>query len=240
MVPIISIVGRSDSGKTTLLERLIPELNRRGYRVGTVKHNVHGFDMDRPGKDTHRLKLAGARAVAISSPQKIAFVRDVDRELEIKDLVLHYLDDVDLVLTEGYKSGTCPKIEICKKDPSEGPLCREKGDGLFALIAEEPQYESVPHFRYEDVEGLADLLEERFLRQRRRDVLTLTVNGRYIPLKGFMQEYIRGILHGVVAGLKGGEGARTAMMRVCFEGDLFQGDAAEGGEGKRESGGGES
>ena len=68
MPPVVSFVGKPDSGKTTLLEKLIPELNRRGYRVGTIKHHVHQFEMDKPGKDTFRHKQAGARVVALSSP----------------------------------------------------------------------------------------------------------------------------------------------------------------------------
>ena len=75
MIPIISIVGKSDSGKTTLIEKIIPELNKRGYRVATVKHDVHGFDIDIEGKDSWRHKNSGAHTVVISSPQKIAMIR---------------------------------------------------------------------------------------------------------------------------------------------------------------------
>ena len=83
MIPIVSIVGKSDSGKTTLIEKLLPELGRRGYRVATVKHDVHGFEVDREGKDSWRHKKAGAHTVVISSPLKVAVIRDVDHDAEL-------------------------------------------------------------------------------------------------------------------------------------------------------------
>ncbi len=79
-VPIISIVSKKNCGKTTLLEKLIPELKQRGYRVGTIKHDVHGFNIDHEGKDTFRHKSAGADIVAISCPWKISIIMDVAEE----------------------------------------------------------------------------------------------------------------------------------------------------------------
>ncbi len=87
MPPIISIISKKRSGKTTLLEKLIPELKQRGYRVGVVKHDTHGFDIDHEGKDTYRHKAAGAEAVLISSPWKISLIQDVPEELSLDQLV---------------------------------------------------------------------------------------------------------------------------------------------------------
>ena len=84
--PIVSVVGYSGSGKTTFIVKLVPELTRRGIRVGTIKHDVHGFEMDREGKDSYRHKKAGARISVISSPQKVGMVRDVDRERTVAEL----------------------------------------------------------------------------------------------------------------------------------------------------------
>ncbi|MDP2972779.1 MAG: molybdopterin-guanine dinucleotide biosynthesis protein B, partial [Deltaproteobacteria bacterium] len=86
MIPIISIVGKSDSGKTTFIEKLLPELVRRGYRVATVKHDVHGFEVDREGKDSWRHKQAGAHTVIISSPTKVALIRDVEKDLRLDEI----------------------------------------------------------------------------------------------------------------------------------------------------------
>src|SRR3989304_10168370 len=100
MIPIISIVGKSDVGKTTLIEKLIPELKNRGYRVATIKHDVHGFDMDIEGKDSWRHKKAGADTVIISSPAKVGIVKDVERDLMLEELRGRYIQNVDIIISE--------------------------------------------------------------------------------------------------------------------------------------------
>ena len=119
MIPIISIVGKSDSGKTTLLEKLVPELTRRGYRIATIKHDVHGFEVDQEGKDSWRHKQAGAHTVVISSPNKIALIRDVEKDLNLEEIRERLIQDVDLILSEGYKKDVQPKIEVFRKGKYE-------------------------------------------------------------------------------------------------------------------------
>lgn len=119
--PVISIVSKKRSGKTTLLEKLIPELKRRGYRVGTVKHDTHGFDIDHEGKDTWRHKQAGAEAVVISSPWKISVIKDVAEEAGLGQIVATQLSDMDIVLTEGYKSAGMPQVEVSSAPPTSAP-----------------------------------------------------------------------------------------------------------------------
>src|SRR5512147_944366 len=116
MIPIISIVGKSDSGKTTLIEKLVPELTRRGYRVATIKHDVHGFEVDREGKDSWRHKQAGAHTVIISSPEKLAIIRDVDHDADLAELRDRYVQDVDIILSEGFKRNQQPKIEVFRRE----------------------------------------------------------------------------------------------------------------------------
>ncbi|MGB9826747.1 MAG: molybdopterin-guanine dinucleotide biosynthesis protein B, partial [Desulfofundulus sp.] len=105
--PGICIVGTSNAGKTTFLEKLIAEFERRGYRVGTIKHHHGDFEIDKPGKDTWRHARAGARAVCISAPRKIAVVRRVEEELSLEQ-ILPLLGPVDIVLAEGYKKADWP------------------------------------------------------------------------------------------------------------------------------------
>jgi len=162
MPPIVSIVGNSDAGKTTLLEKLIAEITARGYRVGTVKHDVHGFDIDHEGKDSWRHKRAGANTVVISSPRKVAVVKDADTEETLDSLASKYFQDVDLILTEGYKKEDTPKIEIFRSLVHKTPLFR--GDErLVALVSDTSLDLDVPCFDLEDTAGLADFVEERFL-----------------------------------------------------------------------------
>jgi molybdopterin-guanine dinucleotide biosynthesis protein B len=158
--PIISIVGFSGSGKTTLLEKLIPELTRRGIRVGTIKHHLHDFEMDRPGKDSWRHKQAGAAVTIISTPSQIGMSMDVDHDHKPQELV-PFFDGVDIILTEGYKRENNAKLEIFRPEVHEEPLLQ--GDAhLMALISDAPVDIGVPRFLTDDVEGLADFLISRF------------------------------------------------------------------------------
>ena len=115
MIPIVSIVGKSDSGKTTLIEKIVPELVRRGYRVTTVKHDLHGFEIDKEGKDSWRHKQAGAQGVIISSPQKVALIRDVDKDMSLEELRDSFGGDADLILSEGYKKDVQPKAILYRQ-----------------------------------------------------------------------------------------------------------------------------
>ena len=160
MVPVISIVGRSNCGKTTYLEKLIRELKRRGYKVATVKHDVHGFDIDKPGKDTWRHAEAGADIVCISSPWKMAMIKKVDQELRL-DEVVEYIDGVDIIFTEGYKREGKRRIEVFRKEACDAPLCLP-GE-VLAVASDTTIYEDVPHFDVNDAAPMADFLVQNIL-----------------------------------------------------------------------------
>lgn len=160
MPPIVSIVGKSDSGKTTVIEKLIPELNKRGLRVGTIKHDVHGFEIDYPGKDSWRHKEAGSVTTIISSPQRIGMVMEVDHDYSLDELT-PFLSGVDIILTEGYKRENKPKVEIFRPEVHKEPL--SIGDeNLIALITDSDFDLGVPRFATEDVKGLASFLISHF------------------------------------------------------------------------------
>ena len=165
-VPVISMVGKSGVGKTTALERVIRELKRRGYRVGTVKHDTHDFEVDVPGKDSWRHAQAGSDAVAVSGPHKMALIRQVDREMSL-DEVVELMAGVDLVLTEGYKRGDKPKIEVARQERGIELLCQP--EELIGIMADYPVELPVPQFALDDAAGVVDLLETLYLRGRVRD-----------------------------------------------------------------------
>lgn len=160
MPPVLSIVGKSDSGKTTLIEKLIPELKRRGYCVGVVKHAHHGFEMDRKGKDSYRHRKAGAAAVMIASPGQIAMIKDSpDDSL---DHLVAYFADVDLLITEGFKQDRAPKIEIFRSQRHRHPACLED-DTLIAMVSDTPFDLERPCFGPDDIEAIADFIVSVFL-----------------------------------------------------------------------------
>ncbi|MBU5613866.1 molybdopterin-guanine dinucleotide biosynthesis protein B [Geomonas azotofigens] len=166
--PVVSIVAKSGTGKTTLLEKLIAELKRRGYRVGAVKHDAHEFDIDRPGKDSWRLTQAGADTMLVSSAAKVAMVRQnpACREPSLQDLVASYCHDLDIVLTEGFKKSGFPKIEVHRKERSAALLCRgeEHDPTLIAVASDQPWALDVPVFDIDDAGGICSFLEREFLR----------------------------------------------------------------------------
>ena len=158
--PLICIVGYSGSGKTTLTVNLITCLKRRGFQVGTIKHDVHGFQMDHPGKDSYRHKAAGASATIISSPKQIAMVADVDHDHAPEEL-LPMFAHLDIVLVEGFKRAPLPKIEVYRPETGKGAAC--KGDPhLLAVVCDTPLDWGVRRFSTSDAEILADFIVTHF------------------------------------------------------------------------------
>ena len=158
--PIISVVGYSGAGKTTLMEKLIGELTRRGYRVGSIKHDVHGFEMDKPGKDSWRHKQAGACTTLISSPYQIGMVTDVDRD-HTPDELRKFFNNIDVILTEGYKKQRRPKVEIFRSEIHDEPLC-SNDDNVIAIMSDIPIDLKVRRFALEGITDLVDFLVEKF------------------------------------------------------------------------------
>jgi molybdopterin-guanine dinucleotide biosynthesis protein B len=161
-IPVVSVVGKSDSGKTTLMEGLIRALATRGWRVATVKHHIHDFDIDIPGKDSWRHARAGAAVTMISAPDKFGVVRKVDRERTLDELVEAAGAEVDILLTEGFKRAGDVRVEVSRAARSDELICTP--DQLFALVTDAAHdVGDVPVFGLEDADGLAALIERTFL-----------------------------------------------------------------------------
>jgi molybdopterin-guanine dinucleotide biosynthesis protein MobB len=123
MLPVVSIVGKTGVGKTALMEKLIAEFKKRGYRVAAVKHSRGKVDVDKPGKDSWKFAEAGSDAVILSSPDKLALIRNTNHDSRI-DEILHVIgSDFDLVLVEGFRKGKAPKIEVYRKELGGGIYC---------------------------------------------------------------------------------------------------------------------
>lgn len=162
---VVSFVAKSGTGKTTLLEKVIAHLKERGYRLGVIKHDAHRFDIDHPGKDSYRLTAAGADTMLISSPEKLAIVKKHAAAPSLEELLATYFNDVDLVITEGFKNGSMPKIEINRQERSTTLLCRgEEHDPTLVAVASDAKLElDVPVLDLNDAEAVADFVEKRFL-----------------------------------------------------------------------------
>ncbi len=155
---VVSVVGRSNSGKTTLLEKLIVELKKRGYTVAAVKHSGSDFQLDHPGKDSWRLTEAGSDAVLLVSPHRLALMQRVSHPPTFEEVVDFLGNKFDFVIIEGFKESSIPKIEVHRKEL--GGLISSP-DKLFAVVTDEQLDIPVPQFSNRDGVALADLLEKR-------------------------------------------------------------------------------
>lgn len=161
--PVVSFVGRSGSGKTTFLEQLVPAMQQRGYRVGCIKHDTHQFEVDYPGKDSWRLRQAGSEWVALASDSQVALMGRVEQPPSLDEMIACFPQTVDLVLTEGYRQANKPRIELVRMARSTTPLV-PPGE-LVALVTDGAFDVPCPTFALDDIAGVADLIEQRFLRK---------------------------------------------------------------------------
>jgi molybdopterin-guanine dinucleotide biosynthesis protein B len=189
MPPIVSIVGYSQSGKTTLIERLLPELQRRGRRVATVKHTGGEFDMDRPGKDTWRYAEAGSAAVAILGPQRSAILKRHERNYSFDEVIAAVSRACDLVLLEGWHSGPA------------------------AVVSEEPIETDCRQFRPDEISSIANLVEQQ-ITDDGDERTVLEVNGERISLGPFTEDILANTIRGLVSSLKGIGEIKTISVSI--------------------------
>jgi len=200
MCPIVSIVGKTGVGKTTLIEKLLAEFKERGYRIATVKHSPGGIDIDKPGKDSWKFTQAGSDIVIISSPDKLAFIKSTDHDPSIEEILRLIGSEVDLALVEGFRKGKAPKIEVHRKELGEDLLCA--GKELSAIVTDEPLDMTLPQFSPGDTKAIADFIEKNFIFQDKGDTC-LFINGRQVFIKPFVKDIIAKALLAMVSTLKG-------------------------------------
>lgn len=154
-------VGHSNAGKTTFVERLIPELTQRNQQVATIKHAHHAVQLDTEGKDSWRYKKAGAALSMLVTTQALQLVADAVDRREPQELAKRFLGEADIVLAEGFSQAAGPKIEVLRRATGKPPRCTPE-DGLIALVTDcDDIYPSLPHFALDDVAGVADFLLAR-------------------------------------------------------------------------------
>lgn len=165
VIPIIGFTGRANSGKTTLIEKVIAVFKKQGLRVAVIKHAHHPFDFDVPGKDTYRHKKAGADSVIVASRERIAMVKDSPGEYSLEDIISRYVGDADLIIVEGFKTAQIPKIEVYTRTSGEAPLC-VSGDRLYIAVATDDDLDvPVPKFRRDEADAIAGFISTHILKR---------------------------------------------------------------------------
>lgn len=197
MPPVVCIVGRPKSGKTTIIEKLIPELKKRGYSVATIKHTTHDFEADVEGKDSWKHAQAGSDCTLLSSANKISMTRKVERDLTPSELSRFISNDYDIILAEGFKKSEELKIEVNRSGGE--PVCRP--EDLLALITDESSISDIPKYSSDDVEGLATFIEEKALKKKEK--IAIFADGKPVPLKPFIVNLYHKMISDMISPLKG-------------------------------------
>jgi molybdopterin-guanine dinucleotide biosynthesis protein B len=176
MRSIISFVGKSSSGKTTLLEKVISELKKRGHKVAIVKHSHHKDELDTAKKDTWRFTKAGSELSAINSLDHLAIYRKMDEFFDPRDIANYILWDFDILLTEGYKSSDYPKIEVHRAE--QGAKLITDPSLLLAVVTDKPLDLKIPQYSHDDIKGIADIIEKTITTQNNETELEMVINGK--------------------------------------------------------------
>lgn len=216
MRPIISIVGRAESGKTTLLESLIVELRQRGYKVAVIKHASEDFELDKPNKDSWRFSQAGSEIVVVSSPHKVAVISQVERDLSPRELSHLIGRDYDLILAEGFKKSSNLKIEVHRKE--QGSEILSPTQQLLAIVTDEPLDIDVPQFSKDSIQGLADLIEKNLQAQLKDEGVELLVNGAPVSVNLFVRDLLDRTLVAMVSSLKGVKEVKSLSISLRRKG----------------------
>ena len=158
---VISFVGHSGAGKTTLIEKLIRRLSKDGLSVATIKHAHHKVELDTPGKDSYRYKAAGAAMSLLLTRDALQLIADAKEDRDPVDLARRYMKDIDIVLAEGFSHAPGAKIEVLRRACNKPPRCAIE-DGLIAMVTDMDEvYPELLHFGLEEIERIAQFMLER-------------------------------------------------------------------------------
>jgi len=198
---LFGIVGRSDVGKTTLILKLVPELIKRGYRVGVVKNCPHGFDLDREGKDSWKFYQKGAEGVFLASPQRFAFVERIKEERE-EDILKYFsllFYNFDVVLVEGFSNlREIKKIELLREGISQ--KINPSLEKVIAVVSDFEINTDKPVFNPQEIGKIVDFMEK--VMEKITDKVEVIVNGEKLPLNFFLKKMVRNLALAVVDPLK--------------------------------------
>lgn len=203
MVPIISVVGQVKSGKTTFIEELVRELKKKNYKIGTLKHTSHSFDMDIKGKDSYRLKESGSIIGGIFTDDSIGIVRDFNEKKDMDRIIEDIFYDMNIVLIEGYKLGKYPKILVMKEQDLEEEIKEYKRDEIIAVLGEGELITELNYFGKYEIKKIAKFLEGEFIKPYSVQEINLYINNKPVILNDFVQKIVKNIIDAVIDSLKG-------------------------------------
>lgn len=200
-MPVVSFVGLSGSGKTTMLEKVIAELTARGLRVGVIKHTTCRAEFDAKGKDTLRLREAGAAPVAIQAPNLLAVFQPLDEAMPLDAIIDQFYTAADIVITEGFKSEGEQQIVVLGARAENVP--DPQPENVIAYVCDESFGADVPVFGRNDAAAVADFIQKTFLKPASRSDVRVWADGKYIPVKPFVKAFIGRTVKAMLGSLRG-------------------------------------
>jgi len=209
MPPLITVTGRANTGKTTLVEKLVRELTKRGHRIASIKDSQKCPTFDVAGKDSARHVAAGSIATAIKTEQELVIIKPFKEEVSLGEIVRMLGEEADLVIAEGFKYTDSPKIEVHRK----GMELLGDVEGLVAYATEEELDTDLPQFNINDYESIADFLEENYITPGTQNV-TLIINDEPIFLKEYPAAFLENVVTNMVNALKGIPDINTIELSI--------------------------
>jgi molybdopterin-guanine dinucleotide biosynthesis adapter protein len=200
---IVSIVGYKKSGKTTLVEQMIPIIKSKGYKFGVLKYTGEGLPEELEGRDTAKFRAAGAETVGLCGDDHFSlFKAGGHPALPLERLAAFFFPEADLVLTEGFKKQSFPKIALLSEGQEENLLAEVQGV-VLATVGTKPFRDDLPHFQPGEADRIVELLEKRFLKERNEPRIRVWLDGKRIPMKDFVQDIIIQGIMGMLGTLRG-------------------------------------
>lgn len=196
-------MGAAKSGKTFFIEKLVTELKRRNYKLGAFKHTSHSFGIDKPGKDSYRLKECGSIVGGIFSGDRITITRDFAEEQSIEKLAFDYFYDMDLVFIEGYGKGNLPKILILTSKDVKKEISKFNENEIIAIVGEGEIKTDLNYFGKYEIKKIADFIENNYIKAAKEDEVGLFVNNKPIVLNEYLKKLIGNVIKGIIESLKG-------------------------------------
>ena len=197
--PVVAFVGRSESGKTTYIQKLLPELKRRGYRVATVKHVPQHFHSSTPARDSERHLAAGADATIAATADALILTKPYESDAPFEEIGRLLGDEYDIILAEGFKTSAAPKIEVWRVGAGE-PL-EELKSKVGVVTDDEYPGSGSRIFSLNDIRAMADFLEKSYIEPQRARI-SLHINGQQAVLSAFPREFVGNVVNALVASLK--------------------------------------
>lgn len=212
LIPTICVVGSKDSGKTTVAKEMIADLVSRGLRVAAAKHSHHDFSFSAEGRDTTLFQEAGAQDIFFISPGGTTVLRSFEAEEKLQVAMARYAPQADILVAEGWRKSALPKVLVFLE--AEKATEREFPVNVKAVVCPVELDIEAPRFEPGQIKELNDHILSSVLAGPEEVAVTVAVDGKYLPIKGFVQHFLAGGVLGMLSTLKGVENAGCVEISI--------------------------